>query len=177
MALFVKQKGLAGFVAKLRSATVAFDRQVLGEIGNFSVNRIQAFTRTGKSLPEEGAKFNELSESYKQFRRGKVTFWKNESGVTIAAPFRSNRLNKVDSSFFSPNRSNLTFTGEMIKSLKYKIDTGRNSVLIKPTGDRNEKVAGYVSGLRPWIGMDRVGRERIVNFVRRAIRERLKITK
>lgn len=178
MALFIKQTGLSGFLARLRSSFVAFDRHVLNEIGKFSVNRIQAFTRTGKSIVgETPAALKPLSSSYKDFRKGKVTFWKS-NGVTIAAPFPSRRLRDVDSGFFRPTKSNLTFTGQMIKSLKFSVDTTRNSVLIRPHGARNEKVAGYVTDQgRPWVGMDRVGRERIVQFLRRAIRERLRLTK
>lgn len=174
MAFLLKTKGLDKFFAKMRSTFFSLDRQVLTEIGQFSADRIQQFTRIGKSIAsDEPQALKPLSKSYKDFRRGKVTFWKSGKGVTIAAKFRSNKLNSVDTSFFKPVKSNLTFTGQLLKSIDFKVDTARNSVLIKPTGARNLKVAGFVSRERPFMGMDRVGRERINNFVKRAIRERL----
>lgn len=171
MSIILKIKGFGKTLSNIKEKIVRFgiEREGYHEIGKFSVNRIKSFTRSGKSIVT-GSKFKPLSQSYISYRSGKVTFWQNENGKLIAAPIKSNLLKKTDSEFFSKKRSNLTFTGQMINSIVYKIIQFGVKIFLK--GSRNNKVAKYVSVERPFMGMDEIGFKRINAIIKRTIRKK-----
>jgi len=129
--------------------------RALIQIEDFWLKRIVSFTRSGRSLPLEGARFKPLSQRYKEFR----------------AKYTGNR-----GKLFKPSKSNLTFTGQMLESLKGRSNVRKQTVTIRATGTRddgqsNEEVAEYVAEQgRPFLGLDLKGVKRIENIVRRDIR-------
>lgn len=118
-------------------------------VGEFAVDTIYKRTKSGKSLDRaENGKPNPikpLSESYKKFRK------KNEKYLV--------------GEYATPKKSNLTFTGQMLDALKYKLQENKiivyiNSTRRKPTiPGRSEKVgtnnavAELVSEKRPFLGI------------------------
>lgn len=129
------------------------------QMRDFWIKRVQAFTRTGKSLFENGAKLAPLSESYVKFRKR----FKGKTGE-----------------FFKPNKSNLTFTGQLIKSLKGSANVRKQSVSVFPTGQRsdgksNKEVAQNVADNgRPFLGLDDKGVQRMTQIAIRDIRRNIK---
>jgi hypothetical protein len=98
----------------------------------------------------------------------------------------------VDPKFFSPNRSNLTLTGQYLESIEVtNINAGRGEITIEPTGDRkkggpqwieskkkppsNKKLAGYLAKMgRSIFGLDETGRKVLLNKVKRKVRDSIK---
>jgi hypothetical protein len=149
-------------------------KSLLEEIGKFSRERIYSFAKSGKSLfgNDDPNKIKPLSKGYINYRRK----------IEKVAPVGP---------LFSPGRSNLTFTGQMLNALIYKIKSKAVEVFVKDSprdespkltdkprkGPRltNAQVAAKLAKEgRPFIGMDRLGRERIkkiaIKELRKAIR-------
>jgi len=67
--------------------------------------------------------------------------------------------------FFSPNRSNLTRTGQMLDSMNFKVTKGKLTIFIpsskRDDGLSNSEVAGYVRKDRPFFTLT-VPEQRIV---------------
>jgi hypothetical protein len=155
---------------------------LLKEIGDFILDRIRAFSRGGKSIVTN-RKFKRLSDSYIAMRQGAVTFRKNKDGKTYGIQDADPRLQEVDSEYFEPSLSNVTFTGQMLRALKYVIDQGNGLVTIfvnndsRKDGLTNSQVAKYVKdGGREFLGLDEKGVKRvkamIISDLRKSIRKR-----
>jgi len=120
--------------------------RTLVDIGRFTKERIQQQTRLGKSMVT-GGKLKGLSDSYKDVRSGLVTF-RTINGKKVPFLKPDERLKNVDPEFFEPKRSNLTFTGQLMKSLKIKIDKAKSIVEVFLSGIRkdgltNQEVARF----------------------------------
>ena len=123
-----------------KTICLSVSRKNLTRYGNLAIKRIQARTLKGSGVQQTGQLFGRakklkpLSASYKKQRR------RNSSKL---------------SSHATPNKSNLTFTGQMLESLKLtKINTRNGSFKIEPKGKRNKDVAGFVDeGGRSFLGL------------------------
>lgn len=153
-----------------------FDQTFLQKQADFVVERIRAFTRGGRSIAgQKPVKLKPLSQSYIQVREGAVKF-RTINGKKVPFPEPDERLNKVDPEFFEPRLSNLTFTGQMLRSLNARVQGTK--MIVETTGSRddgktNSEVAGYVAQQgRPFIGLDQTG---IARIRREAVREIRKI--
>jgi len=128
------------------------------DLGEFIVETIVQRTRSGKA-PErddgQNSSLKPLSNSYKQVRAGKIYFYEDDNGNLRVAKGRGSRHPDLDQTT-TPNKSNLTFTGQLLRSIKYRL-VG-DSIIIEPTGSRqrlstqktgsapsNKKVAEYVA--------------------------------
>jgi len=129
----------------------------------FWVARIQRVTRSGKSIAD-GSKFAKLKDSYVNYRKR----WKGPT-----------------SEHFKPSKSNLTFSGEMLESLKGRSNVRTQTITVFPSGKRNKDLAkwnaeqrtfknGYTKPARVFLGLDDKGRERIVQIAKRDLRRSLK---
>lgn len=146
-------------------------KELLTDIGNDSKVRIQQQTRLGKDLTKEKVPQPGLSDKYISFRRSlaKGIKKKNRNGTII----------KPDPDFFKPNRSNLTLTGQLLKSLEISVNQSSGEVSIRPSGQRddgfmNEDVARDLKAQgRTFLGLDNVGiqliKKRILDEIRREI--------
>ena len=113
------------------------------DIANFAVKRIQDKSRLQKRMETDGddsLPTPNLSESYKQVRRGK-SYWRTINGSKVKFDGVEPRLSEVDPEFFFPavNKSQLTFTGQLLRSLKAKIlrsGDSKGSVELGFTGTR-----------------------------------------
>jgi predicted transport protein len=154
---------------------ISKDVKILAEVGQFMVKRIQGFTRLGYSLsgnPEDPKSnpLKPLSSGYIKYRqrlsKGLVKF----KGPTIT----------LDSNF-KANRSQLTVTGQLLKSLAYSASPQEKSVKVfvsssrRSDGENNRDVARDVSSFgRPFIGLDKKGLETIKIRYIKALKRRLK---
>lgn len=162
-----------------------YDQKVIDQISVDVVSRIRSFTRSGKSI--DGPKprpLKPLSETYKDVRRG-ATKWRTINGKRILFEGPDEKLNEVDQEFFSPEKSNLTFTGQMLKAVRAVVkavgkkveitidvaDTRRVGKYEKLT---NKKVAEYVADNgRPFLGLDDKGVDRVRRLLLTNIRKSL----
>lgn len=163
----------------------------LDKIGQFTRDRIVAETRKGNDLTRSD-KQPPLSEGYIGYRRrlgqrvgslDKVASGKGSQRDVV----RSMSVNKdtptPDSSFFSPARSNLTLTGQLLNSIDYEVIASEKKIIIQPTGSRNDgktnlevatELATRKTRLAPdgrkFLGLDDNGFKRIRNLIVEAIR-------
>jgi len=178
-----KVLGIEKLQAKLKLTLI--DRvtrgSVLDEIGEFTKLRIFQFTKRGLSLfKDTPTKLKPLSTGYKKYRKR----------------FQEHAQT---GEFFSPNRSNLTFTGQLLNAIAKKVLRSSSQAIIfiestqrSPTPQiptksgairkikqqpalTNKQVAERVSDSgRPFLGLDVTGRNRVRLMVIKAIRKSLK---
>lgn len=113
----VKVKGINTLEATLRKKYEKFVNKA-DEIQEGIVGDLKKEIKSGKS-PATGKNFRKLKDS------------------TIESRRRRSKYNKTDASF-SPSTSALTFTGQLVDSIKAKIKVGAKSlnITIEPTGKR-----------------------------------------
>lgn len=169
-----KVKNLDRVFRKLSSVLdVANRKDVLTNLGQFASDRIVNTTKSGKSLVTD-SKILGLKNLTIKIRK-----WWKEKGKPVG------RL-------FSPRRSNLTMTGQMLDAVQFKVIEAEKKVniFVAPTsrpiegptlrGQRperltNEQVARKVAkDGRPFMGMDDLGKRRMIEQVRRTVREEIK---
>jgi len=163
------------------------NRSLVSEVGNFILERIRSFTRSGKSIAgSRPKKLKKLSSSYISVRQGAVKFRTLKDGRVIPITEPDEILKQVDPEFFDPNFSNLTLTGQMLRSLKFFFDKRNKKFTIEPTGNRrrvlgqkkrltNKQVANFVSDNgRPFIGLDDKGIERVRKMIIKSLRSQLR---
>lgn len=132
-------------------------QQALRPLGEQAVTIIVRRTRLGYGVPDHsngtGTRFKlqALSKSYVKYRERYPAFM---SGLTTA------------------KRSNLTFTGQLLDSMRV-VSIAPGSVRIGPTGTRrgeslsNATLAGYVAAKgRPFLSLSNLEAEQLVRFYR-----------
>jgi len=96
--------------------------QVYADIGKFSVERIQAETRKGRDLSNEGSPIKDTEDSTKGIKE------LIERGVIKMNPSRP--------LFFRSKKSQITQTGQLLDSLAAEIKSRSGEVVIAPSGSR-----------------------------------------
>lgn len=122
------RKAFANIEKKLKKVTTS--KKVLNEIGEFLVDDVVNTTRKGRVV--NGQKFSgnpKLKPSTKKWRK------------------KYEKLNSTGDSY-STNKSNLTFTGELLRSITYKISGSRLTVFAKGRHSKYQGVNGKI-GSRP----------------------------
>lgn len=143
------------------------DKKLLNNIGEFLVEDIQNTTRKGRVVESEKFKGNpKLKPSTKKWRK------------------KYSQVNPTDGAF-SPNKSNLTFTGELIRSITHKISGSKLTVFAKGkhskyTGLKGNKIGKKVENSKILEYQAELGRQimaltknraaRIRGFIREAFR-------
>lgn len=187
------------YTATLRKAIR--DTRLLREVASFMRTRIYQYTKRGMSLATlrqrrgsgnklvgDAKKLKGLSPLYIEYRKSLL---KDQDKIAARGVFgkrsrknsRKRALTKFGE-FFSPSRSNLTLTGQMLDALKSDIDAvaGQATVYVDSTSRtdselNNAEVAKKVAEEgRPFLGLDRVGRDRIrrmaIAHIRRSLKRR-----
>lgn len=90
-----------------------------------------------------------------------------------------NQRNKkgVTGEFGSPDKSNLTNTGQMLDGIKYEVNDGKIELSIsgaRTDGKTNEEIAGYVREKRPFFALTLKEQLRVVKEYEKRIRAFLK---
>lgn len=172
---------------------ISKDVKILAEVGQFMVKRIQGFTRLGYSLagnPDEpkNQKLKSLSPSYIKYRKSLVSgLTKKKKVLGIFSKNKTAQEKRADKQAagldpsFVPNRSQLTVTGQLLKSLAYTASPQQKSVKVfvsssrRTDGENNRDVArDVISNGRPFIGLDKKGLETIKIRYIKALKRRLK---
>jgi hypothetical protein len=141
--------------------------EFLTKIKDFVVLRVQAETRKGKDLSRDGADQPNLSPGYIRMREGYV------KDGTI----------KVDGTFFETDFSNLTLTGQMLKSLNGLVKPRQRTVEVfvegrRDDGQTNQAVANDLAKRgRTFLGLDTKGKVRIRKLVLDEIRRQIRLRK
>lgn len=138
----------------------AESKRMLNKIGEFTVDRNQFFARSGKSLANNKSpvKLPMLKETTKKIRKQ----------LAFAFP------NFIDATFFKADKSNVTFTGQLLKSLSFNIK--RDSVALIFKGGRkkmmpddastNDEVYDNLEKLGfGFVGLDEKGQKRVKKLV------------
>jgi len=168
---------------KLRNSTEIYrDKRFLNNLAKETAEQIKRRTQLGKGVSDSGKnqKLKGLSESYKKQRRGELAFFTNSNGKVV--PITSNvRKPKLDKNT-TPNRSNLTATGQLLNALRgiYKrrniiIDFDKERRGPGLTGQRgkatNSDIVGYQEKQgRPFFDLSRSE----LNGLRRKIANRIR---
>lgn len=118
---------------KLKKIVQESSVKALEPVGRIAIDIIRKRTRQGYGVSKQGGSKQELKAfdpkgSYIKFRR------RNRGRL---------------SSFTSPGKSNLTFTGQMLLGMVQKRQG--KSVILTFDSQRNKDVAGHVSGARPFM--------------------------
>jgi len=172
---------------KLAISKAISNPSLLAELAKGVKQRIYSFTKRGISLVTED-KLNPLSKSYVKWRKtlgsDKPKQKRNYDGFRQKklAIFKKKKTIMKLGDFFSPARSNLTLTGQMLDALSYELDSTKAqfSVFVKDTkrsGDEktNKEVAVEVAKEgRPFLGLDQKGLDLIRRKAIADLRRKLK---
>lgn len=193
-----------GIFGNLDRALKELDVNIYAEAGEYVKERIVAQARQGRTMVSgKQEKLPELSADYVDWREGiekgarkaassmRREAKKNDKDAKVSVRDGKRKIG-VDPKFFSPNRSNLTLTGQYLESIKVTdINPGRKEITIEPTGERkkggpqwieskkkppsNKKLAGYLAKMgRSIFGLDETGKKVLLNKVKRKVRESIR---
>jgi hypothetical protein len=166
------EKAIDKAVKKIKSSS---------EMQNFAdltAEIIRRRTRLGYGVKSPGARrerLKPLSESYIEQRRGDAVYFTDDQGqvrrVTTSDKFKQR---KKLSARTTPNKSNLTFTDQMLDSLTGFARSGEFKV--EPTGQRddgltNRQVAEYVEEERPFLTLSRSEIKQLQQSVTKRLQE------
>jgi hypothetical protein len=106
------------------AARETYSTAQLSVVGKFATETIKKRTRLGFGTQSEDPggtreRLQKLSDSYKDFRKGKVAFYTDDFGRLRKIP-NPKKKPRLDSST-SPGKSNLTFTGKMLRSITWRV--------------------------------------------------------
>ena len=157
---------LDDLLKRMRAAFNELPDRLYLDIGRYIAARIVFKARTGKTaVSGKESKLPPLSDGYVKQREAR-----KKAGDS-----------SLDSDFFSPRRSNLTLTGQYLKSIALvKFDRVKKLLQIRPTGRRkeglsNEKLSEYLAKQgRSIFGVDETGRRVVSNMVKNEIRKSIR---
>lgn len=167
----VKIKGLDKLGKKIKTLIKndIATQKTLDDIGKMVVERIRAYARSGSTMHSgKKSRLKKLSKSYIEMRQGALKFRKiNGVSVPLAEP--DERLEEVDPEFFEPSKSQLTFTGQMLRGLTFLSRKTEVDIFVneeKRSGKyeklTNAEVAAHVAkNGRPFLGLDKQGVARV----------------
>lgn len=141
MAAKVTIKGLDHLESKIRTTfdSIRKDPELLNQIALASKDNIIGYAKTGKN-PETNSTFPALSKS-----------WIDKRDYL-------KKFNAVDPLFLDSRKSNITFTGTLLKSIIAKIKPSDASVIVQATGDH----PGYKTRKKP---TKSISNEKLVGFL------------
>ena len=137
------ERKVKGLVKKVR----------LSDYGEMAIKRIQLRTRLGYGVlgGERGApkyKLPKLSQSYKDFRSGKVIFWTDKGGRVRSTTNVPDSMKPKLPSTTKPSKSNLTLTGQLLESIKSRVSGNKIILYLKENrndGKSNKDIVGWQS--------------------------------
>lgn len=173
---------------------VAVDDFLKRDLAQYTKTMIYRRVKAGKGVTSTRTRFEitnhqrfkPLSNNYKSFRRtGIVTFQaKQYTGRFYEVVTAKINVGKPTlGEFASPNKSNLTMTGQMLKSMTFKISKIGFTILIPETVRRGSKVtnaqiARWVQKDRPFMNLTagevRIVKSRMKNQIMKRLRKLLK---
>lgn len=188
-------RGLNEFLKNLKDAVSHFDNAFFLELGEYASKRIVMMARSGKRMANgEATRLKPLSPEYIEFREKFMTGEKTGAKRTQKKAKKATKAKVVDPAFFKPDRSNLTFTGQYLESIRVtKIDRASRTLTIEPDdtprkkGPRFIKSSGEVTNKeiaeyqakqgRNIFGMDKQGvqvmKTKVLNEIRKQLRKKL----
>jgi hypothetical protein len=139
---------LSEFIKKLNNiAQEATSKELLKPIAEETVSEVKTRIRAGYGVEDDGSnksKFKPLKDSTKKSRKKS----KLAGGTT-------------------PAKSNLTHTGELVDSIEADVTDAKITLELK--GERNQKVASYVSGDRPFLHLSKQEIQRFIERFQEAL--------
>lgn len=169
-----------GKIAKKITSTIkeVNSPTTLKKIGQLAIDEIYLQTKLGYGFDEVGGpkkKLAPLAQSYKDFRAGRVAFFTDQYGRI--RKYKPKTKPTLDSTT-RPTKSNLTFSGSMLRSLTYK--TGRNSIKVFIGNAKDAQKAAWAhegSTNRPqrkFLGLTLAGFTKVRNLVDKIFSEKIK---
>lgn len=114
----------------------------MGKLAKNAANDVKKRTRLGGTAEKSGGfdkKLKPLSESYKRFRGGKQVKFKTKDGKEVSFKPKKPKMHSAA----SPKKSNLTFTGELLNSIRGKgVSQGKGLIYLEDN-DRNIQIAKW----------------------------------
>lgn len=140
----------------LKCATEVLNSQGMRRLGDQTAKIVQRRTRLGFGVERNNgrrSRLKPLASSYREQRRNEAFYFKKKKNsgevVTVRAKILGGGKRHPDlSSTTTPGKSNLTFTGQLINSIKTTV-ARPFSFIVAPTGRRtdgktNQEVAQFV---------------------------------
>jgi phage gpG-like protein len=126
-------------INKISNKIIRNNKYMFNEIGKMAAFQIAKRTRLGKGL---NGKFKPLSENYKEWRKGKSQFYTNKKTGQIFKTRNKRWIRKPSlHSETTPNKSNLTLSGDMIDAITYK--SSRNKAVVKFSNSKAKQKAQW----------------------------------
>lgn len=150
----------------------------LKKIGQLAIDEIYLQTKLGYGFDKIGGpkkKLAPLKKSYTDFRAGRVAFFTDQYGRI--RKYKPDKKPTLDSTT-RPNKSNLTFSGSMLRSLTYKV--GRNSIKVFIGNPKDAQKAAWAHEGSPnreqrkFLGLTINGFTKVRNLVDRIFSEKIK---
>lgn len=161
------------------AAAEALNKKNFGEIMVEVADIVRLRTRLGYGVQDDGAakeRLKPLAGSYREQRANKARYWTGADGKVRRREIESGGGRHPQlSDDTTPGKSNLTFTGQMLDSLKGRATSaGRGEVAASGNrrggGASNPDVARYVSEQgRPFLNLSDVEIRRVTDLVKRSI--------
>lgn len=152
-----------------------FTKSFFDKLAKEMADTVRVRAQLGGSVSEQnkGKKpFKKLSESYKLQRAGKLAFFTNANGqvIPITNPKRKPKLSDLT----TPNKSNITRTGQLIESITGKASSG--GFEIELAGKRtdspltNDEVGKFVKEQgRPFLNLSNVELKKLTRIIEEAL--------
>jgi len=158
------------------------NKSLYNDLSVFMQNRIYQNTKRGYygGIRKNLSKFKPLSDGYIKSRQSALRGTAKATKLT-GSTARKAALKKFGD-FFSPKRSNLTYSGEMLDALDSKVSTNKQTVgvFVKDTGRSddsgltNREVAKKVNEARPFPTIDTKGINTMVRLIIASMRRSLR---
>lgn len=165
------------------------DKKFKQSLGLFVKNMIYARTKLGQGVtstnsnPEQtkNVKLAKLSDSYIKQRQGKLQFFTAKQGHVYALDKSKKFTPKKPTlgKLGKPTKSNLTYSGQMLEAMSFKITKTGAEIFIDNTSRdddsnlSNNELAEIVSDARPFMNLSKREHERVIQFITDEIDRRL----
>lgn len=154
----------------------SFGQSLMRQIGNEAARLIYVRTKLGYGNKDNGGtkfKFKQLNPFYVEIRRAvksgnrkRIIRMYQESGIPVPNPLPTSLDDTT-----KPAKSNLTFSGQLLRSIKVK-STANGNVIVAPVGYRNdgltnEQVANSVTKFgRPFMKLTKLEENKLKRFAK-----------
>lgn len=166
-----------------------FNSKIMNMLARRAIELIYMRVKSGYGVNDDSVKIPDkkklapLKESYIEYRKGKIRFYTNKTTGKVFAirPTKGKFSIPSTGEYFSPGKSNLTMTGQMLASMDHKAGTNYFTISIKgrrKDGKDNKDIAKFVSegggrfgttAARPFFALSKTEQKNIIEMFKEYI--------